>query len=232
MRKVLVDMQLAEAMIYMEPSAYRSTGKNALYQSVFDKYQLTEAEYDSSLIWYGKHLDQYMRIYNLALADVKQQIAAIGDIKPAMAPSSNVDSLDIWIFRKYYEFYPHALSNTIIFDLQPDDLYSSGSAFVLSMQVWGITPDMQDPVEAHLKACQDDTTLVVKRTIRQDGYHEILLKTIPTKKVQRVYGYIRLHTDGALFHKIYLDDFSLMKYKYGSPAIERNDSLAAANMEH
>ncbi|MDR2764573.1 MAG: DUF4296 domain-containing protein [Tannerella sp.] len=226
MQKVTIDMQLAEAMINMDPASYpTSAERRTLYQTVFRKHQLTEAEYDSSMIWYGKHLDQYMRICNLALADIKAQMDAVGDIKPDIAPTSNADSLDIWIFRKYYEFSPLSLSNRVIFDLQPDEPYSSGSAFVLRWQVWGLTPNMKKPVEAHLKAYQGDTAVTVKSTVGRDGPHEIYLKTIPAKRVNRVYGYIRLNTADTAFHKIYLDDFSLMKYRYGSPAIAALDSI-------
>ncbi|MDR1336057.1 MAG: DUF4296 domain-containing protein [Tannerella sp.] len=226
MQRVMVDIQLAEAMIHMEPNTYATPiERRALYRTVFRKHQLTEAEYDSSMIWYGKHLDRYMRIYNLALADIKAQMDAIGDIRPDVAPTSNADSLDIWIFRKYYTFSPHSLSNRVIFDLQPDEPYSSGSVFVLGWQVWGLAPGMKEPVEVHLKASQGDTTLTVKSAVSRDGMHEIYLKTIPTKRVNRVYGYIRLNTADTAFHKIYLDDFSLMKYRYGSPAIADMDSI-------
>jgi hypothetical protein len=229
MQQVMVDMQLAEAMIYMEPHTYATpVERRALYQAVFGKHQLTEAEYDSSMIWYGKHLERYMRIYNLALADIKAQMDAIGDIRPDVAPTSNADSLDIWIFRKYHEFSPHSLSNRVIFDLQPDEPYSSGSVFVLKWRVWGLAPGMKEPVEAHLRAYQGDTTLTAKSTVSRDGTHEIYLKTIPTKRVNRVYGYIRLSTADTAFHKIYLDDFSLMKYRYGSPAIAERDSIQRA----
>ncbi|MDR2138585.1 MAG: DUF4296 domain-containing protein [Tannerella sp.] len=219
MQEVMVDMQLAEAMISMDAATYPTHAeRRALYRSVFGKHQLTEAEYDSSMIWYGKHLDRYMRIYNLALADIRAQIDAIGDIRPEIAPAANGDSLDIWIFRKYYAFSPHSPSSRVIFDLRPETPYSSGSVFVLRWQVWGLTPDMKEPVEAHLRAFQGDTTLILKSTVGRNGLHEMYLKTLPAKQVNRVYGYIRLNTPDTTFHKIYLDDFSLMKYRYGSPA--------------
>jgi hypothetical protein len=226
MQQVIVDMQLAEAMIYMDPQKYvTNDDKKKLYQSVFDKYRLTEAEYDSSLLWYGKNMDIYMQIYNRALADVKRKIEEIGDIKPEIVATSGEDSVDIWIFRKYHELSPRALSNTVIFDLLPNEAYSSGSTFVLGLQVWGITPQMKKPLHIHLRADQNDTTLVAKKTIARNGYHEMILKTIPTKKVRRVYGYVRSETGDIPYHKIYLDDFRMMKYKYGSPAVERLDSL-------
>ena len=49
---VLIDMQMAETIINDDPYTYGSfRQKNALFQSVFKKHNLTQAEYDSSLIW-------------------------------------------------------------------------------------------------------------------------------------------------------------------------------------
>jgi hypothetical protein len=226
MQKILVDMQLAEAMIYMYPQEYsRIDEKKALYQSVFDKYHLTEAEYDSSLIWYGKNMDIYMQVCTQALAEVKQKIEEIGDIKPEMVVAPNDDSVDIWIFKKYYELSPEGLSNTVIFDFQPSEAYSSGSTFVMGLRVWGVSPEMKTPLTIHLRADQNDTTLMVKTSVDHNGYYEMKLKTIPTQKVKRVYGYIRSDIRDIPYHKIYLDEIRMMKYRYGSTAIERLDSL-------
>lgn len=228
MRKVLVDMHLAEAMISMNPQDYVNTEeKKAVFQAVFDKYNLTEAEYDSSLLWYGKNLDLYMRIYNLALSDVKKRIEGMGDVKPEAAPNVNQDSVDIWIYPKYYEFSPLALSNTIIFDFKPAGGYASGSAFILGFQVWGISSEVHLPVNLHIRANQNDTTLIIKNTVKNDGYHEILVKTLPTKKVERVYGYIRLEKGlpSVPYHKIYLDEFRFTRFNYGSAYVASKDSI-------
>lgn len=71
MQAVQVDMQLAEAMINLDSKAFSDNArKEALYQSIFRKYDITQAEYDSSLIWYGRHLDIYMKVYDRVLADL------------------------------------------------------------------------------------------------------------------------------------------------------------------
>lgn len=228
MRHVLVDMQLAEAMINMNPQDFGTNEeKTELYQSVFEKYKLTEAEYDSSLVWYGRNLDLYMRIYNLALTDVKKRIELMGDIKPEAVSSSDQDSVDIWIYRKYYEFSPFNLSNTIIFDFKPNREYISGSIFILNFQVWGISPAIPQTIDIKICADQNDTTLVINDVIRSDGKQEFILKTIPTKRIKRLYGYIRLNEKKeSSYHKIYLDDFKLMRFNYGSTYIEQKDSMA------
>ncbi len=70
MQGVLTDMLLAEAMVNVDYNTYKSdTMKLALYESVFRKHDITQAVYDSSLVWYGRNLDIYMEVYNRVLAD-------------------------------------------------------------------------------------------------------------------------------------------------------------------
>ncbi len=58
-------MLLAEAMVNVDYNTYKSdTMKLALYESVFRKHDITQAVYDSSLVWYGRNLDIYMEVYN------------------------------------------------------------------------------------------------------------------------------------------------------------------------
>lgn len=47
-----------------------------------------------------------------------------------------------------------------------------------------------------------------------------ILKTIPTKKVKRVFGYIRMDNMDTTYYKVYIDSLSLMKYNYGKELAE------------
>ncbi|MDR1331445.1 MAG: DUF4296 domain-containing protein [Tannerella sp.] len=220
MKETLVDMQLAEEMINMDASTFQTNEeKTALYRSVFRKHGVTEAEYDSSLVWYGRNLETYMRIYRQALAEVQVRIDALGDVAPESVSESNGDSLDVWVFRRYRELSPRMLSNMMVFDIRPGTPYSSGSTFVFGLNVWGITPQMTQPVEVRLHAVSDDTTYTVARPVRENGYYEMTLKTDPVKRTQRVYGYVRLDGRQEAYRKIYLDRLGLTKYRYGSPAV-------------
>ena len=97
MQAVQVDMQLAEAMINLDSKEFSDNArKEALYQSIFRKYDITQAEYDSSLVWYGRHLDIYMKVYDRVLADLNERQKALGDVQASAAPVSKQDSVDIW----------------------------------------------------------------------------------------------------------------------------------------
>ncbi|MDR0575404.1 MAG: DUF4296 domain-containing protein, partial [Tannerella sp.] len=80
---------------------------------------------------------------------------------------------------------------------------------------------------------QADTIISVNKEITGDGYYEAVVRTVATKQVSRVYGYILANDSEALYHHIYLDDIQLMKYNYGSKALTapQTDSIPSALSE-
>ena len=222
MRTVLYDMQVAEALVETKNESFvTSDARQAVYDAVFAKHNITQAEYDSSLIWYGKHIDLYMNLYTLVLRDVNKSIELLGDIKPdpLSGDVSAKDSIDIWIFNRSFSFKPDRVFNTLSFDIAPKIPYSSGSSYVLGISVWGIPPDLKHKPKIHISAIQADTIISVNKEIPGDGYYEAVIKTVATKQVKQVYGYITVNNADALYHRIYLDDINLMKYNYGSKAL-------------
>lgn len=228
MQRVMKDMLLAEAMIGIDHYAYKDNeAKEALYESVFRKHGITQAKYDSSLIWYGKNLDLYMKVYDRVLADLNRESSDLGDVQADAVPVSNDDSVNVWPRRPFLVLQPHALLNGITFDIKPDTKYSSGSVFVMGMDIWGLNKKMKHFPEIRLCAVQGDTTVVVNNTVKSDGYHETMLRTVATKKIDRVYGFIRMDgADSLSYHKIYIDHLKLIKYKYGSELLKADiDSI-------
>ncbi len=220
MKDVMIDMSLAEGIIGNNYKDFPdSISKAALYQSVFEKHNITQAVYDSSLVWYGKNLNIYMEVIDLATAEINNRIRDLGDVQASAAPTSNRDSVNIWPRRSFLTLEPRALFNGVVFNIQPETNYLSGSAFVLGMKVWGVRDDMRFKPEIRLAIDQGDTSLFVNKAIIRDGYQEVILRGIATKGVRRVYGYIRMDNTDKNYHKVYIDSLNLMRYNYGSPAI-------------
>ena len=226
MQAVQTDVSLAEAMIHLNPTDYPDQAhKEALFRSIFQKHGISQAEYDSSLIWYGKRLDIYIKVTDRIIADLNSRQKALGDIQASAAPVTKKDSVDIWPRRTAVRFEPNGIFNGVTFDIKPETNYSSGSSFVLVMHVWGVTQEMKQTPVIRISAMQGDTIVTVNDRIRRDGYHETVLKTIPTKQINRVYGYILMHNTDSSYYKVYLDSLNLMKYNYGRLTDTAKDSL-------
>jgi hypothetical protein len=234
MRAVLYDMQIAEALVEINNESYKTSDeRQAVYDAVFAKHNIVQAEYDSSLMWYGEHMDLYMRIYRMTLKNVEESLALIGDIKPnpLSGDVSAIDSVDVWIYSRHHTFRPEqGTLHMLTFDIAPQKPYSSGSSYVFGFSVWGVSPDLKQKPEIWLSAIQADTMITVRNEITGDGYYETVLKTVATKQVKRVYGYIMVNDTTSSFHRIYIDKINLMKYNYGSKALTapQTDSIPPA----
>ncbi len=215
MRTVLADMEIAEAIIGADQGIYRDDAKKlALYESVFKKHHITQAEYDSSLVWYAQNLDIYMRVYNLAGKDIEDRLRDLGDVERTQIDTQKNDSVDIWSRRNHLTFSPNASFNGTTFNIEPKASYPPGSTFKLGMNVWGMPRQAVHKPQIRICVDQGDTTVAVNDQITRDGYHETALKSIATKRIRRVYGFIYLNNRDMEYYKIYTDSISLMRYNY------------------
>jgi hypothetical protein len=222
MQAVLYDMQIAEAIVETNYESYKTSDeRQTVYDAVFAKHHITQAEYDSSLVWYGENMDLYMRIYKLVLKDINVHIASMGDIRPnpLSGEFSAKDSIDIWIYNRSFTFGKERIFNTLTFDIEPQKPYSSGSSYVLGLSVWGVSPHLKHKPKISINAMHNDTIISANKDITGDGYYETVLKTVATKQVKRIYGYIMMNNTDASYHRIYIDDIQLLKYNYGSHAL-------------
>jgi hypothetical protein len=236
MRAVLYDMQIAEAVVETDYETYRTGDeRQTVYDGVFAKHHITQAEYDSSLVWYGENMELYMRIYKLVLKDINDNIASLGDIKPnpLSGEVSTKDSIDVWIYNRNFTFKPERIFNALTFDIAPQKPYSSGSSYVFGLSVWGVSPNLKYKPKIRINAVHADTIISVDKDITGDGYYETILRSVVTKQVKRVYGYIVINDSEASYHRIYIDDIRLMKYNYGSRALTapQTDSLPSQPAE-
>ena len=216
MRVVMYDMQLAEAMVETLPQSYpNSNEKQTVYDGVFTKHRITQAEYDSSLIWYGKHMDLYMGVYRLVQKDINASIALLDNIRPNAISGdfSDSDSIDIWIYRRSKRFSAVHAFNGLTFDIAPEKPYPSGSSYVFQLSVWGLPPVLKNKLKVHVSAIQADTIVSANKEITGNGYYEAVVHTIDSLDVKRIYGYVFMNETDAAFHPVYLNNLRLMKFK-------------------
>ena len=208
MTQVLIDMQLAESIISTD---YRSDSdeaeKEAVYHSIFKKHQIDKALYDSSLLWYGRNLDIYMRVYENVIKALKAKKIALGDYKLDDLHINKKDSINLWELSSIVELKDNLLDSKVAFDLLPDKTYLAGSKFVLSMNVWGVPSDTLYYPVLKVRIEQRDTVLKFEQKIMQDGLFEACFQSDSTQTVKRILGSIVLN--GTTLHKLAKDSLSV-----------------------
>ena len=212
MRDVMIDLYTAEAMIYDEPQRYETfEQRRALFNDVFAKHHLTEAQYDSSLMWYGRNLDLYMGVCDMALEEVDRRLKSAGSEVSSdvtVRRSSSPATPDLWSGKRYYAFSPSDLSDRVVFETSPGGgAHATAAEYVLEMQIWGLQPAANEQIVVSLRAdVENDSTLIQRDTITADGPHRVALINPPGNYVRRIYGYLRVIAPSS---KVYVDSLRL-----------------------
>lgn len=220
MQSVMSDVMLAEQVINMDNvTFYNDSTKKMLYKSVFDKHHITEAVYDSSLIWYGKNLDIYMKLYDRVIADYQRRMDKLIPLvqqsdeqeRKARVQNRSVDTLNIWQDNpSSIVFNSHNLVNGMVFNIAPSGGYPMNSTFVFKMKSIGIKGD-RTPI-VRMSVVQQDTTQVVDGTINSDGSRNFMLAARPDKGlVLKVTGFILMSKGSATDYRSYVNDIQLLR---------------------
>ena len=93
MVSLLVDVHKGEAYVEMNSGSFYSDSlKKTFRQTIFMRHNVTQEQFDTSLMWYGHHIDQYKKVYDRVierLEDEEKEIrlaAAREHLQRATAP--------------------------------------------------------------------------------------------------------------------------------------------------
>lgn len=75
MRDVLVDLHKTDAMLQLNGMRYNEESKRIYYAQVLEKHDITQAQFDSSLVWYTAHPKLFDKIYPKVLAKLEAEEA-------------------------------------------------------------------------------------------------------------------------------------------------------------
>ena len=117
------DFHIAKAM--GEEVPYSESYKRVLYiESVYRKHGITQADFDTSMVWYARHPDALTKVYEKVNQRLKAErdginhLIALRDNKPK--ESSPGDSIDVWRGRHIYYLTGTPMDNKLTFTLPSD----------------------------------------------------------------------------------------------------------------
>lgn len=144
MAELLADMHVGESYIEYNVATFRNdSAKENLRQSIFRAHGVTEAEVDSSLMWYGHHIDTYNDVYNNTLDILKDRQNALGNLIASQAAVSfSGDSVDIWTGSRHVSITPRSPSQGLRFNLPIDSMLQPGDSYTWRIKVLNTEPNV------------------------------------------------------------------------------------------
>lgn len=226
MEDVLVDYHLARAMAENLPSEERY--KQILYiNAVYDKYGITEKDFNSSLEWYSRHTEDMVKIYEkvdkrLLAQKEKNKVLLASSGAEEQKQSATGDTVNIWNKQRYYKLTQSATSNKFYFSIYPDNNFKERDIFIWSIRCSFATAKKhpQDAVMAMVIKYDNDSVITQTRNIGNNGVYIIRIQNDSPSNIREIKGFVYYNHLGSYPQDaLIVDKISLTRYHVkGAPA--------------
>lgn len=219
MKELLYDYHLASAMGASLPYS-ESYKKDAYLQYVFQKHHVTEADFDSSMVWYTRNSDELVTIYQDLQkrfeGDEQQMKALVARRDNQLEVSMSGDTVDIWQDRTFYWLTSSPLTNKVTFDLKADTSFKQRDAFELVADFHFLSKGAQ---HTHGKAVMgivcsftNDSVQGVTHQVLTSGIQRLYLRPDSAYDIRNVSGFIYYRSVKDQSSDLLIDNIRFTRY--------------------
>ena len=219
-----------------------SRHERALYkQSVFDKHGISEAQFDSSMVWYTRHTKELAQMYKVVSERMKverrdiERLISIRDKKPMI--SDQGDTVNVWPWNTELRLSCAALDNLYTFSLFPDSNYRDNDSLVwevYSRYLSSATDSMREASVVMELMMKYETGIRVSRIrqVAESGRMHVSVQDDTLGVLKRLSGMLYFLGDSCT-EAVVADSVRLMRYRVkravsdDKPATADADTLAA-----
>lgn len=211
MAKLMADIHQANAVVEQNPNIYASdSAKQQLLQSVFAKHGTTEAQFDTSLMWYGHNLDIYKDVYeNVVEILEKREKDVVAEARKAGEKATLTgDSIDIWSDAKQLIFNRSQTGSyaELAFSMPADENNRPGDRYEWTLALC----NNKNSGKALLGVdYADGTTEYLTKDLEPEKSTRLRFQSDSLQKVNRIFGY--MHYEMKDESAVFID--SLMLYR-------------------
>ncbi len=188
MVEVLHDIQIVESIIQQEYETFKDKGsKDALVEGVLKKHGITQAQLDSSLVWYSDNIEIYLKVNDSVLSTLKREDNRLRN--EMLEKDYDRRDLNFSILPKFS--YLTETTPTLTFDID-SLLVQRLPDFEIELRTLSMQKDMD--ADFSVSFFYIDTTLIFNQKIKSDGSYNIA-RPEKSEALKYISGYIHLNTE-------------------------------------
>ena len=178
MTDVLVDYHLAQGMADAQNDNIEIT-RYKYIQAVFQKHHITEAEFDSSMVYYSGRSEEFTHIYNNVVNRVQAQAERLGleaaETQDRFASlTSEGDTANIWLGKDFTCVVPNQVGCIYSFQMKADSTFRPGDSFIWRFKTQFVARSMNNEAIALLNFYYEkDTVASVNYLLRNSPKNEL-----------------------------------------------------------
>lgn len=200
MEDVLVDYHLAQGMAEAQGDNSDIT-RYKYIQAVFRKHRITEAQFDSSMVYYSGRAEDFLLIYNNVVTRVQAQAERMGleaeATRDRFATLSNEgDTANIWLGKDFACITGNPVGCVWSFQMKADSTFRHGDSFIWRFKTQFVARSMNNEAVVLLNFYYDkDTVACITDLLRNSPKNEIHYtpdKAIDSLDLRSISGFIYL----------------------------------------
>lgn len=208
MAQLMADIHLGEAMIDFNYSSYpNDSTRKLLKQSIFAAHNVTAEEVDTSFVWYGNHIEEYIKVYDRTI-EILEERQHDNRLTSSAQISIAGDSVQVWSGPQRLVVSSRMPSRIITFNLLPDSTWQNGDIYTLYYKPVNGLSQVRSRL---LVDYAEGTTHYVDETSSRQGPNKLKIQVDSTLTPLKVYGYVTLSPEGNTAFEI--DSLSLTRVR-------------------
>lgn len=245
MTDVLVDYHLAQGMAEAQAQGEEQDVVRYKYiQAVFRKHGITEAEFDSAMIYWSGRGDEFTHIYDNVVTRVQAQAERLGLEASAnnqdqfASLTSEGDTANIWLGKDFACIVANPVQCVYSFQMKADSTFKPGDSFIWRFKSQFVSKSMNNEAIALLNFYYEkDTVDYVSTLLRNSPKNELRHdpgKRLDSLNLRSIYGfiYLPLTSDADQPKPLLISEMMLIRiHKHIEEQKQTQDTLAIDTME-
>lgn len=198
MEAILYDYQLAQSVAKFDAN-FEDTLRSQVYKlAALKKHGITEAEFDSSMVYYTRHSDRLRTIYDNLSKRLSDEAIAYGasqsELNQLKTISATGDTANVWKGDQSFILSQQPGFNVYSFAFDADTTFRKGDQFILTFNTRFIFQDgMRDAIALVALTFTNDSTASQILRLSVDNTFRIDISDDRRLGVKRVTGYFLLN---------------------------------------
>lgn len=217
---LIADIETAEAYTQTQSGpSHDETARQQITNFILDKHGITKEEFDSTMTWYGRNIDEYQKLF--------EKVDKILAVRQQKATGSNDDVRisDLWPYSRHLLIDDNSASDNVIFSIPAGDLEKG------SMLNWKMRLRNSSGGDALLGVDYDNgSTAYISQSVMGNRQIDMTIQTDTGKIVRRIYGYFHINSD--MEKPMWIDSISLTSQPYDSTKYYQISRLRNYNGPH
>lgn len=193
MEDILYDIHLSQNLMFDESSDKRVYSEITNHEAILRKYDITQAEWDSSYNYYCRHADKLHKIYTNLSERIRSEVIDLGGDVSLDEASLSGDTANIWNSERNFILMQQAPYNLNQFAINADSTFKAGDILNLQFDAKFIFQEGSRNLVAVLAVTLgNDSVVSVTRRVNYDNKEVLMFNDSKRLGIKAVKGYFVL----------------------------------------